>query len=160
MSKRYGRNQKRRHRELIADLRSKVESLTRDCNQYESDLKLERSRLRSLIDDVERVTGTGGSCLVPPNWTAVRDDISSIEMVCQDHSLLPNYETVRLRLMRLDVEKDGLRMRRMLHLASWRGHEFLYWISEECFKEFRKSGVPTFVRESIMKLIIQALERA
>ena len=144
MSRRYGRNQKRRAREEITALRQR-------CQVTEHSAKVERGEsaratgmLRQVIDMIERVCPN--SIILPPKQ--IKGIHEHEELTLQQRSvkmrpfLAPGttadtvtYHTISTHALRLFLESNYETLQKVVHLTYNAGGHSAYMLSEQAFCE-------------------------
>ena len=151
MSRRYGRNQKRRAREEITALRQRCQVTEHFADRWEQSAKVERGEsaratgmLRQVIDMIERVCPN--SIILPPKQ--IKGIHEHEELTLQQRSvkmrpfLAPGttadtvtYHTISTHALRLFLESNYETLQKVVHLTYNAGGHSAYMLSEQAFCE-------------------------
>jgi len=153
MSKRYGRNQKRRHRELLAKTEKRLQEMTvaydrdRHLTEYlQQQINRAERTIREMVETIESVCPN--STAIPPKTFTGSGERPSFTVACLDSPLLmsmgvnPNRPIVPEQLRYVNtyaletyVQKHKETLDTAIHLRYQAGGHSAYMISERGFRD-------------------------
>lgn len=170
MSKRFGRNQKRRMRADLALAQTKITILTDNVQAHQRNASVQQDRVRSIIREIERICEYS-SALPPKVHEARKKDTYRVgirpkpkpnlaALTMQDCiTSVPDdfMQTVDCHLLEIYLEQNIEAMQLAVHLNCTTGKHSAYMISEAALKsiseeELVKNLMPDVVRQLIIHL--------
>lgn len=161
MSKRYGRNQKRRHREEIANLRREREYLQSTASSCAIELTEARGTINGMVEIIESVCEN--SVALRPKQVAVDGVGSGINWpVSLYGDVVPHsgLETVRLVALRLYIDEHRHVFRRAIHLdCAERNGRAVYVVSEDALRSMPEHIVKNRFSQEIAYRLGESLKK-
>lgn len=175
MARRYGRNQKRRHREQIASLSERVDSLAMTCSTAETKRQfayMQIAELQAVIDRAVNLLGEGHILLPPGNIEVDPSHLMHGAPIyldplprctldwMEDPSPTPKLSKVH-RLDQLLVEFDYSKWEDSFHAnASINGQQVGYLISRQSIERLNARALAITLERQIAPNLANALAKA
>lgn len=168
MSKRYGRNQKRRHREELAQLRADLVAQTarerealRQRDSYEEQLRFQKEHLKEIADTINQVVSY--SALLPPQEAPLREaDVNPLRIHLRRHAerpaigagalvedlAIPPLLELDLWELRVFLEQNLATFERLVHVLAPGPGGVTYRVTEAAYRQLmaHKKGLPEVAR--------------